>query len=219
MQAPQKVISNTMQMVLFVLIGSVFVVLLSFLNTPKWLLFILILSASLLVFTVYPMFLIYRSNRLEAIDRYIIRNRKKPLFSYAYALAYEEDAQVVQALEEILKKYKQPMMQTMYQANLYVHQKEVEQLRMHAETIENADLKAYYKGLADALAGNLIEADEQLKVIQTPWMLHSLKATLAFERQQLTVFEQEVQRAVDAARGLQKYGIYHSLKRTMRPDS
>lgn len=153
-----KTMSNVMQVVLFIVIGSIFVVLLSFLNVSKGVVLVLILLASPLTFTVYPMFLIYKLNSLLAIEKYIIRNRKKALFSYAYALAYEQEDDIEEALHLVLKKYKQKEMQTIYKANLALHQKDHQKLLQFANEMEEPDYRSYYLGLTYAIGGRLEEA-------------------------------------------------------------
>lgn len=213
MENRPKTMSNMMQTVLFIVIGGISVALLSFLNVPKSVVLVLVLLASTLTFTVYPMFLIYKSNSLPAIEKYIIRNRKKAFFSYAYALAYGREEDIENALQLILKKHKQKEMQTIYQANLALHQKDHQKLLQLANEMTKSDYQPYYSGLAYVLNDQLKEAKKYVDEIQTPWMLHSLQASIAFHENDVDTFESEKEKAIENARGIQKYSIYHRFEK------
>lgn len=213
MENHPKTMSNTMQTVLFIVIGGILVALLSFLDVPKGIVLVLVLLASTLMFTAYPMFLIYKSNSLPAIEKYIIRNRKKIFFSYAYALAYGREEDIERALGLILKKHKQKEMQTIYQANLALHQKDHQKLLQLATEMTKPDYQPYYSGLAYALSGQLQEAKMYVNEIQTPWMLHSLKASIAIREDHVDTYESEKEKAIENARGIQKYSIYHRFEK------
>ena len=208
-----RTMSNIMQTVLFIVIGSISVAFLSFLDVPKGVVLLLVLLASTLMFTVYPMFLIYKSNSLLAIEKYIIRNRKKPLFSYAYALAYGREGDIEEALQFILKKYKQKEMQTIYKANLALHQKDHQKLLQLSNEMEKPDYQPYYSGLAYAIGGQLEKAKVYVDETQTPWMLHSLKASIAIHEDNFSTYESEKEKAIESARGIQKYTVYHRFEK------
>lgn len=201
--------SNTSQMVLFIIIGSISVVILTILNVPQGITLALVIGASLMTFTIYPLFLIYKSNSIVAIDRYIIRNRKKPLFSYAYALAHGSYHEQEAALQLILKKYRQQHMQITYQANLALLQKDYKKVLQLADEMERPDYKPYYLGTAYSLTGQIKLAETYIEHIQTPWMLHSLKSSIALQQEDLTTYTTEMEKAIESTTGLQKYTLHH----------
>lgn len=167
------------------------------------------IGASLITFTIYPLFLIYKSNSIIAIDRYIIRNRKKPLFSYAYALAHGSYHEQEAALQLILKKYRQQHMQITYKANLALLQKYYEEVIQLADEMERPDYKPYYLGTAYSLTGQIKRAETYIEKIQTPWMLHSLKSTIALQQDDVTAYTSEMKKAIKNTTGLQKYTLHH----------
>lgn len=211
----KPVMSNITQAVLFIFIGSIGTAILLLLNVPSGVVISIILTASLALFTIYPMYLIYKSNSLVAIDKYVIRNRKKTLFRYAYALAYGNTQEIEEALELILKKYRQNEMQIIYSANLALHRKDIGRLIQHANQMTKPDLQQYYLGIAYSLNGEEDSANRCLANITTPWMIHSLQASIALLREDIETFQAEANQAVNSATGLQKYTIMHMLNRKL----
>lgn len=205
--------SNALYYSLLFVAGVVLTVILLLLDFPKRLVYAIILGLTLAVFTIRPIYLIYKSKSLPAIDRYVIKNQKKPLFGYAYAMAYGDNLDIENSLKRILQKYKQKEMQTMYGANLALHLKDADAIIEHAEKMTRADFKEYYLGAAYLLKGDVELASSYLAKLTTPWMIHSLKASSALRNKDRETFRLEADQSIDSASGLQRYTLHHTFRR------
>ncbi|QTD40688.1 hypothetical protein [Sporosarcina sp. Te-1] len=147
------------------------------------------------------------------IDRFIVHNHSKPLFGYAYALAHGSKEDVIQSLKRIIASYPQAEVQEIYKANLAFYQKDTKKLREIAQAMSSPDFTNYYSGLAAVLKKELPAAEELAKGIRTPWTYHSLQAAIAWKRKDTELFRQEADQAVRHAVGMQRYVIFHTMKR------
>ncbi|MHA6261360.1 hypothetical protein ACXYMX_15965 [Sporosarcina sp. CAU 1771] len=205
--------SNTLQYLVYIFAGITLTVILLFLEFQMWLVYLIIIGLSLLIFTVRPMYVIYRSKSLPAIDRYVIKNKKKPLFGYAYAQAYGDDEDIENALHRILEKHKQAEIQIIYGANLALHQKDADAVLNFANQMKRKDYKEYYLGTAYLMKEDVYQATTYLDQLSTAWMIHSLKASIAIHQNNLEAFKKEAQLSEDSAAGVQMYSIHHMMKR------
>lgn len=206
-------ISNTLLYSLLFVVGVILTVILLFLEFPTWMIYVIILGLTLSILTIRPMYLIYKSKSLPAIDRYVIANQKKPLFGYAYALAYGDHSDIEASLKRILQKYNQAEMQTTYGANLALHRRDLDAILEQAEKMTKADFKEYYFGAAYLLKGDTERTQRYLTELTTPWMIHSLKASIALHRNDKEAFRIEADQSSNSATGLQKYTLHHMFKR------
>jgi len=193
--------------------GVILTVILLLFELQMWLIYVIILGLSLYIFTILPMYLIYKSKSLPAIDRYVIRNQKKPLFGYAFALAHGGNQDIEDSITRILKKYKQREMQTVYGANLALHQKDPDAIFNLAEKMTRKDYKEYYLGAAHILKGNKEEAEKFLTKLSTPWMIHSSNASIALHENDRETFRLEADWSKESAAGLQRYTLHHMFER------
>ncbi|MBB4823087.1 hypothetical protein HNO89_000305 [Sporosarcina luteola] len=199
---------------LFLFIGLMFAFfILLKLQVPLWLVFILILFATFGISLGYPIFITYRSKSIRMIDRFIVRNHSKPLFGYAYALAHGSKEDVIQSLKRIIASYPQAELQEIYKANLAFYEKDTKKLKEIAQSMSSPDFQNYYSGLAAVLKKDLLTAEELAKRIRTPWTFHSLQAAIAWKQKDTELFRQEAERAVQHAVGMQRYVIFHTMKR------
>jgi Ca2+/Na+ antiporter len=183
-----------------------------FLQFPFWVV-ILTTLVFLLAFVVLPqIFTVYRSNNEKAIEKYLIANKKKPLFAYPLALAHGNDLEVEESLRAILAKYNQPYMQNVYKTILALHLKNFEAADIYAEKIDSEPLKSYYAAYIAAKKGDFEEAKRHEENISVDWMIHALHALYAKEQGYHDTFTIESKKAIDGSRGVQKYIVIHSIK-------
>lgn len=167
----------------------------------------------LLAFVVLPqIFTVYRSNNQKAIEKYLIANKKKPLFAYPLALAHGNDVEVEESLRAILAKHNQPYMQNVYKTILALHLNNIDAADIYAQKIDSEPLKSYYAAFIAAKKGQFEEAERHEENISVDWMIHSLHALYAKEQGNLDNFTIESKKAIDGSRGVQKYIVIHSIK-------
>lgn len=193
-------------------VGFILATFLFFLDFPL-LVIILTMFIFFLAFVVLPqIFTAYRSNNLKAIEKYLIANKKNPLFAYPLAMANGNDVEVEESLRAILAKHKQPYMQNVYHTILALHLNKIDAADTYAQKIDNEPLKSYYAAYIAAKKGDFEEAARHEENVSVEWMLHALHALYAHEKGQHAEFEIDAKKAIAESRGVQKYILVHSFK-------
>ncbi|GGA21899.1 hypothetical protein [Psychrobacillus lasiicapitis] len=199
--------------VLIILLGMALTVVMSFLEVSLWIIYLSIIVLYILLLVVPPMYLVYKSNNLARIERYLEGNKKKPLFAYPLAVKAGDRTAIIQAINDILKKYKQPYMQEVYKANLALYENNISKFNTLARQISKEPLRTYYKAYAEALQGKFVEARALKESLQASWMKHSIEAIIAKEQGDMETFRKEVDSSIESARGIQKFSLLYSFKR------
>lgn len=198
--------------VLIILLGLVLTVVMSFLEISFWIIYLSIVISYILLLVVPQMYIVYKSNNLARIERYLDENKKKPLFAYALAVKAGDRDSIIQVTHEILKKYKQPYMQQVYKANLALYENDVATFDTFARQICKEPLRTYYIAYAEALKGNFVEAQALKASLTTTWMQHAIEAIIAKEIGDLETFRDEAKASVESARGVQKFNLVYSFQ-------
>lgn len=182
-------------------------------GVPKWLTFIIIIILYIMYSAVWPAHIIYKSKSINAIHRYIKSNTSQPIFNYAFALANDQEQNIESALKKIINEYKDDDMTHIYSANLAIHQNKSNEILEQAEKIEDADYKNYYNAYAYVLKGHFDVASGYVSQVQTPWMVHSIKAVEAKKRGNIEAFSNEATQSIKSALGIQRYVLHHTMRR------
>lgn len=185
--------------------------LLSF-NVPSPLIFIIVIIFYILGMALPNIYTVYFSNSLPRIERYIKRNRRKPVFAFPYALGHGSQKEIEQSIEQILLVHKQTDMQSTYRTLLALCRGQAGIAVQHAETIQREPLRSYYLAQAAAFSGDLQRAVSLNKEIREPWMNRSIEAFIACEKDDAN-FHQLADKSVQAARGVQKYTLLKTFER------
>lgn len=199
--------------VLIILLGIALTVVMSFLEIPFWIIYLSIVILYILLLVVPSMYIVYKSNNLAKIERYLEENKKKVLFTFPLAVKTGDLPTIIQAINDILKKYKQPYMQEVYKANLALYENNVSEFNILARQISKEPLRTYYKAYAEALQGKFVEARTLKESLQASWMKHSIEAIIAKEQGDMETFRKEADASIESARGMQKFSLLYSFKR------
>lgn len=182
----------------------------------RLLVFLIVITTYLALMVLPGMYVVYFSNSLRRIERYIKRNRFKAIFAYPYALGHGSDQDVEKAIELILATHKQEPIQSVYRALLSIHRGYPGIAAQHAEGIDREPIHSYYMAQAAAAAGNLEHAADLNQRISEPWMKHAVEALIAYEQND-DRFSSLAAQSVEAARGIQKYTLEKSFARMKEP--
>lgn len=185
-------------------------------DTPRWLVFAIVIIFYLTVMVLPGIYVTYFSNSLRQIERYIHRNRHKAIFAFPYALGHGDEQDVERSIEGILMTHKQPAMQSIYRTLLAIYRGQPGIAIQHAEGIDREPMRSYYLAHIAASSGEFQRAAELNSQIKEPWMNHSIDALIAIEKND-TNFHSHVNNSVKAARGIQKYTLEKSFNRMKRP--
>ena len=207
------VFSKAFKFILLIAVGILIAVLFHLAGVSKWITIIVVLALYIVITIVQPMYTIYLSRSLKALNRYVVSNYKKPIFGYSYALAHGDKEDIEKALKRIMDTYPQQDMRDVYGANLAIFKRDSSALLTHANNIVGQEYKDYYSGHAYVMTGNFDKASEFLAKLQTPWMIRSLKAYTALKQGNKDIYADEMNRAIHNSMGMQRYVLHHTMKR------
>lgn len=207
---------KSLRLLMLFLIGMGVSAFLLSIDTPRWLVFAIVIIFYLTVMVLPGIYVTYFSNSLQQIERYIHRNRHKPIFAYPYALGHGNHEDVERSIKQILMLHKGPVMQSIYRTLLAIYRRQPGIAAQHATGIDREPMRSYYLAHIAASSGEFQRAAELNRQIHEPWMNHSIEALIAFENNDDT-FRSHVEESVKAARGIQKYTLEKSFNRMKRP--
>lgn len=203
-----KIIKYALIFVLGVMLATTMM----FFELPFWFIYLSVVVIYLLLLLVPQMYTVYKSKDLDKIEQYLEKNKRKPIFAYPLALKTGNQEQIIQSIEEILKRHKQPYMQEVYKTILALFEGNVSKLEHQAKQISKEPLRTYYIAYAEALKGNFNEATTLKEQLPKEWMQHAIEAIIAKEQGNVELFEQEANKCIELATGVQKYGLYYSFE-------
>ncbi|MFJ7970026.1 hypothetical protein [Psychrobacillus sp. NPDC096389] len=202
--------------VLIILLGMALTVVMSFLELSFWIIYLSIVVLYILLLVVPQMYIMYKSNNLKRIERYLEENKRKSLFAYALAIKAGDREIIIQVINEILSKYKQPYMQEVYKTNLALYENDVSLFDTLARQISKEPLRTYYIAYAEALQGNYDEARTLKATLPSGWMPYAIEAIIAKEQGDLESFRREAGASVESAKGIQKFNLVYSFQHIER---
>ena len=213
LQKKPSILSKVFKFILLLVIAGSLTLGLILIGVPKWLVFVIIILLYILYSAVWPAHIIYKSKSIKAIHRYIKGNTSQPIFKYAYALANDQEQSIESALKLIVNEYKDDDMTHIYGAKLAIYQNKSSEILEQAEKIEDENYKNYYNAYANVLKGHFDVASGYISQVQTPWMIHSLKAVEAKKRGNMEGFRDEAALSIESAVGIQRYVLHHTMRR------
>lgn len=197
---------------LIFLLGVILTMVMTFFNLPFWLIYLVVVAVYLLLIVVPQMYTVYKSKNLKKIEQYLEKNKRKPIFAYPLALKTGDREQIIRSLEEILKKHKQPYMQEVYKTILALFENNVSKFEHLAKQISKEPLRTYYLAYVEALKGDFDEAHTLMVQLPKGWMQHAIEAVIAKEQGNNALYEQEANKSIELATGVQKYSLYYSFQ-------
>lgn len=201
-----------LRFVLIFLLGVVLTAVMTAFEIPFWITYLSIIVLYALLLVAPTMYIVYRSNNLKRIERYLVTNKRKPLFAYALAIKSGNRESIIEAIQVILNKYKQPFIQQVYKTNLALFENNVSSVDLLAKQISKEPLRTYYMAYAEALKGNFEEARSLKENLKVAWMLHAIEAIIAKEKGDMEAFSKEADASIECARGIQKFSLVYSFK-------
>lgn len=196
---------------LVVLSAAAFILFL--LRAPFWLILLVIVAVYMAVTTVPTFHTVYKSQNLRAIDRFLLRNYRKPIFNYAYNIGHGTDEEIRNSLRTIIDKSSRGDARHVYSALLGVHSGDGDEVLAHAGKINPGPLRSYYYAYGNALNGDLDEAGRIAGKITDEWMKHTIYAVIAKKQGNPEEFRKEAKYAEDASVGIQHYLLHHNFRK------
>lgn len=193
------------------ILGVVLTVVLKFLELSFWLIYIVIIVVYTVLLVLPQMYTVYKSNNLKKIERYLEKNKRKPIFAYPLAVKTGDREEIISTIQLILSKYKQPYMQEVYKTNLALFENNVSLFEQRARQISKEPLHTYYIAYAEALKGNFEEAHSLKAKLPAGWMPYAIDAIIAKEKGNLSDFRIAAEESIQLARGIQKFNLVYSF--------
>ncbi|MET3575723.1 hypothetical protein ACFFIY_06440 [Bhargavaea ullalensis] len=198
-------------LLLIALSAAAFILMLA--GAPFWLILLVIVAVYIAVTTVPTFHTVYKSQNLRAIDRFLLRNYRKPIFNYAYNVGHGSEEEIRDSLRNIMDKSKSGDSRHVYGALLGVHSGDGDDVLAQAEKINPGPLRSYYYAYGHALNGDLEEARRIAGGISDDWMKHTIFAVIAKIRNKPDEFRHEAAAAKAASTGIQHYLLYHNFEK------
>ncbi|KOS68632.1 hypothetical protein AEA09_08800 [Lysinibacillus contaminans] len=154
--------------------------------------------------------ILYRTNNMQQVDKFVKNQKKQPFFAYVYAIAHSTKAEQLQVLDEVIVKIKQPAIKNNYLFNKAILEQDITAAKEAAEKIQKEPLTSYALCYIAALEGRT--TDMRSEKLTQHWMQPAIEAVFAHQMKDETAFDRFTKESIDAARGIQKYSLIHSFK-------
>lgn len=154
--------------------------------------------------------ILYRTNNMEQVDKWVKNHRKEPIFAALYASAYGTKEEQIQAIDVIIHHYKQPAIKYNYLFIKAIMEENLGAAKVAARQIEKEPLTSYARCYIAALEGRT--ADMRSDKLTQPWMQPAIEAVHACTIKDQAKFRQFADASIQQARGIQKYGLIHNFK-------
>lgn len=197
---------------LIFVLGVILATAMMFFELPFWFIYLSVVVIYLLLLLAPQMYTVYKSKDLNKIEKYLEKNKRKPIFAYPLALKTGNQEQIIRSIEEILKRHKQPYMQEVYKTMLALFENNVSKFEQLAKQISKEPLRTYYIAYAEALKGNFDAATILKEQLPKEWMQHAIAAVIAKEQGNREQFQKEANKSIELATGVQKYSLYYSFQ-------
>ena len=183
--------------------GVILTVALLFLELPFWLVYTVIIVVYVVLLVLPQMYTIYKSNNLEKVERFLEKNKRKPIFAYPLVVKIGNREEIISTIQLILSKYKQPYIQEVYKTNLALFESSASLFEQRAKQISKEPLHTYYIAYAEALKGNFENAQALKQKLPVGWMPCAIDAIIANEKDDLSAFRLASDESIHLARGVQ----------------
>ena len=159
----------------------------------------------------YIFYINYFSKSFTAIEKYLAKNHKNPIYHYTYILPTATDEQLIQALQAIIQKYAHTKYKSIYNTYLALMEEDIVSAHQHVVPIQHTEIGRYTSALINVYEGNYDEALQHQ--VQKKWMKHSILTHIAFFKKDLNAFKEEAALAVSSTGGVQRYSNYYTFER------
>ncbi|MCA0972107.1 hypothetical protein LCM20_15980 [Halobacillus litoralis] len=150
---------------------------------------------------------------VDKVERFLLRNKKNLNFYMIYALAHQEDDQVKNLTEKLIKKSKNPTRKALYQVVEALYFDDVVKAKAQLEQITLAEYRAYYEAAVLLKEGHVEEARVLAGQFKKPWMRETVLAEVEKESGNPDAGQKHMEKAIESCRGLQRYTLHKTYER------
>ena len=151
------------------------------------------------------------TKNIASIEKYLAKNKKNPIFNYAYILPTATDGELIEVLEAITQKYKSTKYASIYGAYAALFKEDSEAARKSIQPIAHTEVGRYTKALIDIFEGKYEEATKH--DVKKQWMQHSILAHIAFYKGDVNTLNEQAALSTNAVGGIQHYVNLHTFNK------
>lgn len=198
-----------MRWILFYSVAFLLGIIMAWQDWPFWIA-ILFLSFITFAFIFDMLYTIYGTTNMKRVEQFIIKKKKEPIYRYVYAQAFGTKDDQLDAIEKILRKYKQPHIKHYYQAIRAYLKEDYPLALQEASFINKKPLENYLKALTFAAMG---DKDQALCIaLEKNWMKEAILAMIAFQEKDEQAFQHHSAKAIEQAKGIQRFSLQASFR-------
>ncbi|MER1984977.1 MAG: hypothetical protein ABS948_03700 [Solibacillus sp.] len=198
-----------MKFIPIIVLGLILGVLAAMFDWPIWVAFLIILAVGL-VPVVKMLHAAYFTTNLDTMRRYLQKNKKDPMCEYALTMEFGTKEDEVVAIDKILARYRQPVMQHTYEMNKAMRLDDYTRAGEFAEKLGTHAFGTYGKASIAAMQGQASEARSY--TLKEDWMKSAVEAMIAYAARDMHTFRKHGDAAIEKTKGLQRYILVYSLK-------
>ena len=195
----------TVSLILFTIIAGIIMFIF---KIPFWILIVSFITISL-GRTAYVIHILYRSQDVVKIERFLKSTMKNPLYNYTLSLKNNSVDIQRQVIDHILATYKSPIIQATHRVNRAMLDHQYAVAKQFADQIPNDTMRNYHLALIEATQG---QANAQNYVLAKPWMTSLITAVFHYKKGQLDEYEIQKNNALQQSRGIQYFTNYYFFK-------
>ncbi|WP_107949142.1 hypothetical protein [Lysinibacillus parviboronicapiens] len=154
--------------------------------------------------------ILYRTNNMQLVDKFVRARQKQPFFAHIYAIAYGSRTDQIAILAHVASKNKQPTIKYNYLFNKALLEENLGAAKEAAQHIDKEPIKSYTACYIAALEGRT--SDMHSDKLTQPWMQPAIEAAYAHQLKDKGEFERFAGYSIDVARGVQKYALIHTFE-------
>ena len=159
----------------------------------------------------YMYYIAFASTNLLKIKKYIEKHKKDPLLNYILVIENGTKEEELEAMDRIIAHYKQPVIKNTYEMNRAIRLNDFGRAEHYADKLMDTPNGSYGKASIAALLGNREMAKSY--PLKKAWMNDAVDAQLALAESDIDLYNQSAAKAIEGAKGLQRYSLYYSLKK------
>lgn len=181
----------------------------------EWPLWIMILAGFIILFIILgdTIYTLYGTTNMKKVEKFLLNNRKNPLYHLAYVQANGTKEEIIQVIDDLLKKQKNPFIQQYYSAVREYSSENYEKAMELAENIQKDTYKNYTKALIHVKLNQLEEAENLLPSLSIQFMKEEILALIAYKKNDDEKFEIHSKNCIDVCKGVQRYNMMKTFER------
>lgn len=181
----------------------------------EWPLWIMILVGLITLFIIIgdTIYTLYGTTNMKKVEKFLLNNKRNPLYYLVYVQANGTKEELIQTIEELLKKQKNPFIQQYYSTIREYSLENFEKAMELAEKIQKDAYKNYAKALIHLKLNQLEQAENLLPSLSVLFMKEEILALIAYKNNDSEKFAIHSKNCIEACKGVQRYNMIKTFER------